>query len=162
MGVNSTQSRGGVKGGFPLAGSRGGAPLWGLGQRPNCSSSNQLKGSRQQRRRQRSVPASNFALPQERPPTRSIHHFHIVAPNGRDRIATGSAALNAADPVFRFNHPMPASNVSSHSAASSSAQSSSQPSSSQSPSSSVCPIPLNADAGAVPTNISSSPAYIIR
>ena len=42
-------------------------PLWGLGQRPNCSSPDQSQGSRQQRRRQRSVPASNFALPQERP-----------------------------------------------------------------------------------------------
>ena len=31
-----------------LAGSRGGAPLWGLGQRPNCSSSDQFQGSRQQ------------------------------------------------------------------------------------------------------------------
>ena len=50
-----------------LAGSRGGAPWWGLGQRPNCSSSNLLKENSQQRRRQRSVPAPNFALPQERP-----------------------------------------------------------------------------------------------
>ena len=53
-------------------GSRGGTSslfvclLWGLGQRPNCSSSDQSQGSRQQRRRQRSVPASNSALPQER------------------------------------------------------------------------------------------------
>ena len=46
---------------------KGQRPLWGLGQRPNCFSGAQLKGSRQQRRRQRSVPASNFALPQERP-----------------------------------------------------------------------------------------------
>ena len=43
-----TESRGGVKGGFPLAGSRGGAPLWGLGQRPNCCSSNPLKKRSQQ------------------------------------------------------------------------------------------------------------------
>ena len=67
MGVRPTQSRKGVKGGFPLAGSRGGAPLWGLGQRPNCFTGDQLQGSPQQRRRQRSVPATNFALPQERP-----------------------------------------------------------------------------------------------
>ena len=70
-----------------LAGSRGGAPLWGLGQRPNCSTSDQPQGSRQQRRRQRSVPASNFALPQERPPSRSFQHLCCVAPNGRDRVA---------------------------------------------------------------------------
>ena len=63
-----------VKGGLrPFSsapcGSRGGAPLWGLGQRPNCFSCAQLKGNSQQRRRQRSVPASNFALPQKRPPS---------------------------------------------------------------------------------------------
>ena len=33
---------------LPLAGSRGGAPLWGLGQRPNCFSSSLLKGRSQQ------------------------------------------------------------------------------------------------------------------
>ena len=49
-----TESRGGVKGGdfvpfrLPLAGSRGGAPLWGLGQRSNCSSFNLLQGKSQQ------------------------------------------------------------------------------------------------------------------
>ena len=53
-----TQSREGVK---------GQRPLLGLGQRPNCSKGDQSQGSQQQRRRQRSVPASNFALPQERP-----------------------------------------------------------------------------------------------
>ena len=87
MGVNSTQSRGGVKGGFPLAGSRGGAPLWGLGQRPNCSTGDHFAKRAQQRRRQRSVPASNFAHPQMRPPSCSIYHLHIVAPDGRDRVA---------------------------------------------------------------------------
>ena len=56
---------------LPLAGSRGTSslfvcPLWGLGHCPNCSSSDQSQGSRQQRRRQRSVPASNFARPQTR------------------------------------------------------------------------------------------------
>ena len=50
-----------------LAGSRGGATLWGLGQRPNCSTGDQFQESRQQRRRQRSVPATNFARPQTRP-----------------------------------------------------------------------------------------------
>ena len=58
MKKKSTQSRGGVK---------GRRLLWGLGQRPNRSTGDQLQGSRPQRRRQRSVPASNFALPQERP-----------------------------------------------------------------------------------------------
>ena len=58
MKARPTQSRKGVK---------GQRPLWGLGQRPNCSSSDQSQGSRQQRRRQRSVPASIFARPQTRP-----------------------------------------------------------------------------------------------
>ena len=160
--MNSTQSRGGVKGGFPPCGVKGRSSLVGFGATPQLFLVRPTPKDKSTRRRQRSVPAPNFARPQTRPPTRSIHHFHIVAPNGRDRIATGSAALNAADPVLRFNHPMPASTASSHSVASSSSQSSSQPSSSQSPSSSASPIALNADAGAVPTNISSLSANIIR
>ena len=59
-----TQSRGGVKGGTS---SLFVCPLWGLGQRPNRSTGDQFKGKSQQRCRQRSVPASNFALPQKRP-----------------------------------------------------------------------------------------------
>ena len=47
---------------------KGQRPLWGLGQRPNRSAGDQYAKRAQQRRRQRSVPASNFALPQERPP----------------------------------------------------------------------------------------------
>ena len=46
---------------------KGQRPLWGLGQRPNCSASDQHRKRTQQRRRQRSVPASNFARPQTRP-----------------------------------------------------------------------------------------------
>ena len=46
---------------------QGQRPCWGLGQRPNRFAGDQFQGSAQQRRRQRSVPASNFALPQERP-----------------------------------------------------------------------------------------------
>ncbi len=67
MKARPTQSRGGVKGEIPPCRVKGQRPLWGLGQRPNCSASNQSQGSRQQRRRQRSVPASNFARPQTRP-----------------------------------------------------------------------------------------------
>ena len=49
MGERPTQSRKRGQGGnSPLAGSRGGAPLWGLGQRPNCCSSNPLKKRSQQ------------------------------------------------------------------------------------------------------------------
>ena len=46
---------------------KGQRPLWGLGQRPNCSAGDQHCKRTQQRRRQRSVPASNFARPQTRP-----------------------------------------------------------------------------------------------
>ena len=42
-------------------------PLWGLGQRPNCFAGDQHLKRTQQRRRQRSVPAPNFARPQTRP-----------------------------------------------------------------------------------------------
>ena len=83
--ANSIAKRG--QGGIPPCGIKGQCPLWGLGQRPNCSKGDQSQGSQQQRRRQRSVPASNFALPQERPPSCSTHYLHIVAPNGRDHIA---------------------------------------------------------------------------
>ena len=50
----------------PLQG-QGTRPLWGLGQHPNCSAGDQHRKRTQQRRRQRSVPASNFARPQTRP-----------------------------------------------------------------------------------------------
>ena len=66
---------------------KGQRPLWGLGQRPNCSSSTPLKGNSPQRCRQRSVPAPNFARPQTRPPSRSTQQLCCVAPDGRDRIA---------------------------------------------------------------------------
>ena len=46
---------------------KGQRPLWGLGQRPNCSAGDQYAKRAQQRCRQRSVPASNFARPQTRP-----------------------------------------------------------------------------------------------
>ena len=72
-------------------GSRGNAPCgvqrrclwWGLGQRPNCSTGDQFKGRSQQGRRQRSVPASNFALPQKRPPSCSFQRLCCVAQMAR-------------------------------------------------------------------------------
>ena len=101
MKKRTTQSRKGVKGGFPLAGSRGGAPLWGLGQRPNRSTGDQFKGRSQPRRRQRSVPASNFARPQTRPPSRSTQQLCRVAPDGRDRVAgVADIAALSSKPVF--------------------------------------------------------------
>ena len=92
MKARPTQSRRGVKGGLrPFSSApcrvKGQRPLWGLGQRPNCFSDNQFKEKAQARCRQRSVPASNFARPQTRPPSCSFHHLRCVAPNGRDRRA---------------------------------------------------------------------------
>ena len=72
MKARPTQSRKGVKGGLrPFSSApcrvKGQRPLWGLGQRPNSSTGDQYAKRAQQRCRQRSVPASNSALPQERP-----------------------------------------------------------------------------------------------
>ena len=72
MKARPTQSRKGVKGGLrPFSSApcrvKGQRPLWGLGQRPNCSAGDQHLKRAQQRCRQRSVPASNFARPQTRP-----------------------------------------------------------------------------------------------
>ena len=72
MKARPTQSRKGVKGGLrPFSSApcrvKGQRPLWGLGQRPNCFAGDQHLKRTQQRRRQRSVPASNFARPQTRP-----------------------------------------------------------------------------------------------
>ena len=88
MKARPTQSRKGVKGGLrPFSSApcrvKGQRPLWGLGQRPNCYSGAQFQGSRQQRCRQRSVPASNFALPQKRPPSCSFQRLCCVAQMAR-------------------------------------------------------------------------------
>ncbi len=53
---------------LPLAGSRDSVPCGVWGNPPHRSAGDQYAKRAQQRRRQRSVPASNFALPQERPP----------------------------------------------------------------------------------------------
>ena len=55
---------------------KGQRPLWGLGQRPNSSTGDQYAKCVQQRCRQRSVPASNFARPQTRPQAAFPPRFH--------------------------------------------------------------------------------------
>ena len=55
-----------VKGGSPLQG-QGTASLVGFGATPQLFFGRSIQRDSPQRRRQRSVPASNFALPQERP-----------------------------------------------------------------------------------------------
>ena len=93
---------------------KGQRPLWGLGQRPNCSAGDQHLKHTQQRRRQRSVPASNFARPQTRPPSCFIDPLCSVAPNGRDHIAcpplsaqTKPSRRIANIPPLGFKFPLP-------------------------------------------------------
>ena len=57
----------GVKGEFPLAESRGGASGRVWGNAPTVPRATSMPNALNKGRRQRSVPASNFALPQERP-----------------------------------------------------------------------------------------------
>ena len=151
----------GSRGDSPLQG-QGTASLVGFGATPQLFLVRPTPKDKSTRRRQRSVPAPNFARPQTRPQLALSATRTLSRQMGATESQQGQQPPSAADPVFRFNHPMPASTASSHSVASSSSQSSSQPSSSQSSSSSVCPIPLNADGRAVPTNISSLSANIIR
>ena len=70
---------------------KGQRPLWGLGQRPNCSASDQHRKRTQQRRRQRSVPAPNFARPQTRPQAALPPRFRDE-PKNADRKATRTAS----------------------------------------------------------------------
>ena len=65
---------------------QGAAPLVGFGATPQLFHVRPFQRKNQQRCRQRSVPASNFALPQERPQAVLSNLPHIVAPNGRDHI----------------------------------------------------------------------------
>ena len=86
--INSIARRG--QGAIAPCRIKGQRPLWGLGQRPNCSASDQSQGSRQQRCRQRSVPASNFALPQKRPkllsPQDSVKNQFFAAKKALPRV----------------------------------------------------------------------------
>ena len=91
-GVRPTQSREGVKGGTsslfvcPLQG-QGTASLVGFGATPQLFLVKPTQRKKSTRCRQRSVPASNFARPQTRPPSRSTQRLCCVAPNGRDHTA---------------------------------------------------------------------------
>ena len=91
MKARPTQSRKGVKGGLrPFSSApcrvKGQRPLWGLGQRPNCSSLNLFKGRSQAKSRQRSVPRPNFARPQTRPQA-ALFNVYAVSRRWRDRTA---------------------------------------------------------------------------
>ena len=69
---------------------KGQRPLWGLGQRPNCRTCNQLREKSQvchPRAEQRSAFSAVHKLraSADAPPARSTHHLHIVAPIGATR-----------------------------------------------------------------------------
>ena len=66
--VTSSIARKGSRGKFPLAESRGSASGGVWGNAPTVPQETCMPKRSQQRRRQRSVPASNFARPQTRPP----------------------------------------------------------------------------------------------
>ena len=66
---------------------QGTASLVGFGATPQQFLVKPTQRKKSTRRRQRSVPASNFARPQTRPPSCFIDPLCSVAPNGRDHIA---------------------------------------------------------------------------
>ena len=70
---------------------KGRRPLWGLGQRPNCWSGDQYQESCQQRRRQQSVPASNFARPQTRPQASLANYYALSRQMGATTLPAASA-----------------------------------------------------------------------
>ncbi|MEE0163949.1 MAG: hypothetical protein UE029_06575, partial [Christensenellales bacterium] len=74
---------------------KGQRPLWGLGQRPNCSTGDQYAKRAQQRCRQRSVPASNFARPQTRPQA-VLSYYKWLFPKRRD-FASAEATKGLSD-----------------------------------------------------------------
>ena len=76
----------GSRGNCPLQG-QGTASLVGFGATPQQFLVKPTQRKKSTRRRQRSVPASNFARPQTRPPSCFIDPLCSVAPNGRDHIA---------------------------------------------------------------------------
>ena len=82
-----------VKGQCPLQG-QGTASLVGVGATPQLFRVKPTQRTKSTRCRQRSVPASNFARPQTRPPSRSTQQLCCVAPNGRDQVA-GLATIAA-------------------------------------------------------------------
>ena len=104
--TNSIARRG--QGGIPPCRVTGQRPLWGLGQRPNCSAGAQLKGKNQQRRRQRSVPASNFARPQTRPQAALPTTCTLSRQMGATELLDFRFCLLSPNILFKLqNHPSP-------------------------------------------------------
>ena len=87
---------------------QGQRPCWGLGQRPNCWSSDLLQRKSQAwhlGRRQRSVPAHKLPLPQERnpPATQKINYENVHPKQSRGRTQTSSVLTALWSPPQRRN-----------------------------------------------------------
>ena len=87
---------------------QGQRPCWGLGQRPNCWSSDLLQRKSQAwhlGRRQRSVPAHKLPLPQERnpPATQKINYENVHPKQSRGRPQTSSVLTALWSPPQRRN-----------------------------------------------------------
>ena len=87
---------------------QGQRPCWGLGQRPNCWSSDLLQRKSQAwhlGRRQRSVPAHKLPLPQERnpPATQKINYENVHPKQARGRPQTSSVLTALWSPPQRRN-----------------------------------------------------------
>ena len=92
--MRPTQSRKGVKGQLPLAESRGSASGGVWGNAPTVGWVLNSKEEANKRRRQRSVPASNFARPQTRPQASLANHYALSRQMG----ATTPPAASAHNP----------------------------------------------------------------
>ena len=86
MRVNSTQSRKGVKGQLPLAESRGSASGGVWGNAPTAQRATSMPNVSNKRRRQRSVPASNFARPQTRPQAALLTNYAVSRQMGATKL----------------------------------------------------------------------------
>ena len=93
MRVNSTQSRKGVKGQLPLAESRGSASGGVWGNAPTAQRATSMPNVSNKRRRQRSVPASNFARPQTRPQAADSTNCTVSRQMGATVLLVGKSKL---------------------------------------------------------------------
>ena len=104
MKVRPTESRNGVKGPLPLAGSRDSVPCGVWGNAPTVGRATSLSNTPNKRCRQRSVPASNFARPQTRPQAAHPPRFRdesVFSGNGGRLSAEGMKKRTAAG-TMRF------------------------------------------------------------
>ena len=93
MKVRPTESRNGVKGPLPLAGSRDSVPCGVWGNAPTVGRATSLSNTPNKRCRQRSVPASNFARPQTRPQAAHSTNCAVSRQMGATVLLVGKSKL---------------------------------------------------------------------